>query len=174
MSFRQSPKNQNKVSLFPTLSRSVHRVDTSFLEVVTVALSPLPKVSLLSCFNILSIDHNKAVSVRSGVFVDEPQCMNQLMHWGHQPALKAPTVEKNIERSSKIEIRIHNKNLLKFITCIPPVLPSWLLHMFALSRMRIKSTVSSVASLKVMQETLLVMYSIALRTVSLFATGKVS
>ena len=74
---------------------SVHRVDTSFDEVVAVALlSPL-EVSLLSRCYVVHVDRNEAVPVRPSMLVDEAEGVKELVDWGHELVLEAGTENRN-------------------------------------------------------------------------------
>ena len=65
--------------------RGVHGIHRVFCKEVTVALRSLLKVSLLSRLDIVEVDGDKAVSVRSCMLVDKAKSMDQLVNWSHEP-----------------------------------------------------------------------------------------
>ena len=62
----------------------VPRVDTVLPEVVTEPSRPLLKVSLLADLNVVGVDGDEAVPVRSRVLVHEPKGVQKLVDRGHQ------------------------------------------------------------------------------------------
>ena len=86
--------------------RGVHRIHGVFWKEVTVALSSLPKVSLLSCLDIVKVDGDKAVSVRPCMLVDKAQSMDQLVNWSHEAISKTTTVWKREIRLFSLEFNV--------------------------------------------------------------------
>ena len=69
-------------------------VDASLLEVVTVALFPLGKVSFFSRFDVVHVDLNEVVSVRPGMLVHKAEGVEEFVDRGHQAKLKTFAEER--------------------------------------------------------------------------------
>ena len=110
----------------------VHGIHSVFWKEVTVTLRSLLKISLLSFLDIVKVDGDKAVPVRSCMLVDEAESMDQLVNWSHEAFSKTATVEGE-RQIIFFGIQFY---LLNLITCSPPILPTSLLHTFTPSWMR--------------------------------------
>ena len=105
--------------------------------------------------------------------MQESQGMHHLVNCSHHAVFETATEKRQNHIWSNSQFPDFYP--FKFNSCSPPTLPSRLLHTPALSRITTKSSPGSPGtSLNLMQETLLVMYSMAFSIFFLFAGGKSS